>query len=134
MALRSKRLATLILSISNNSQVCNSGGIASIGTSFSRRISSATSSAAVVVDDESRAYVILYALYNVIKKTIRVHLPLSFFEWGLSMERPEETPVLPMSLVGLEEETAALPFAFFELGSPILRPGETPLLPIVDSL
>ncbi|KAH0938751.1 hypothetical protein HID58_006212 [Brassica napus] len=104
MALRSKRLATLILSISNNSQVCNSGGIASIGTSFSRRISSATSSAAVVVDDESRAY------------------------------RPEETLVLPMSLVGLEEETAALPFAFFELGSPILRPGETPLLPIVDSL
>ncbi|KAG5410464.1 hypothetical protein IGI04_006784 [Brassica rapa subsp. trilocularis] len=56
MALRSKRLATLILSISNNSQVCNSGGIASIGTSFSRRISSATSSAAVVVDDKSRAY------------------------------------------------------------------------------
>lgn len=50
------------------------------------------------------------------------------------MERPEETLVLPMSLVGLEEETAALPFAFFELGSPILRPGETPLLPIVDSL
>ncbi|KAF3509109.1 hypothetical protein F2Q69_00007227 [Brassica cretica] len=44
-----KRLATLIFSISNNSQVCNSGGIASTGTLFSHRISSATSPDAVVL-------------------------------------------------------------------------------------
>ena len=46
------------------------------------------------------------------------------------MGTPEETPVLPMGLVRLEEETDVSALAFFVWGSPIERPEETPCLPM----